>query len=128
MLKQKGGNSNYSSASTYGRYIAGSGNQQFDRVFGGHNNNHSNQLTTVQGGDNNTYGTPNSQSMKLIQSAGRRRKKRGMKSHKKSKKRGGFMGFGSVATQAVVPFGILGLQQTYRRKKSSSRSRRTRRR
>jgi hypothetical protein len=48
-------------------------------------------------------GTPTSQQLSLIQSAGRRRRKRG-----------GFLG--PIISQAIVPATLLGMQQTYRRK------------
>jgi len=44
---------------------------------------------------------------------------------KSRKKRGGF--FGQILNQAIVPFGLLGLQQTYRKKHHGGRRRRTRR-
>lgn len=53
--------------------------------------------------------TPTPQSLALIQSAGRRR---GRKSRK-----GGFL-MGEVVNQAVVPFGLLALQNRYGRRKS----------
>ncbi len=54
---------------------------------------------------------PTSDNLNLIQRAGRRRR------------RGGFLG--EVVNQAVVPFALLGMQQTYRRKRRGGR--RTRR-
>jgi len=47
--------------------------------------------------------TPTSSNLELIQSAGRRRRK------------GGFLG--EVINQAIVPLSIIGMQQTYRRKR-----------
>lgn len=98
--KHRGGNapnpSSYSSASSYGMAVNGSGDSQFNRVFG--NGGNSNIITGVQG---QNAGIPPS----LAQRAGGKRKS----------KRGGF--WGEVINQAVVPFGILGLQQTYRRKR-----------
>jgi hypothetical protein len=62
--------------------------------------------------------TPTPQSLALIQSAGRRR---GRKSRK-----GGFL-MGEVVNQAVVPFGLLALQNRYGRRKSRmNKSRRSR--
>lgn len=68
--------------------------------------------------------TPTPQSLALIQSAGaRRRGRRG----RMTKKRGGFL-MGEVINQAVVPFGLLALQNRYGRRKSRmNKSRRSRR-
>ena len=97
--KHRGGNapnpSSYSSASSYGMVVNGSGDSQFNRVFG--NGGNSNIITGVQG---QNAGIPPT----LAQRAGGKRRS----------KRGGF--WGQIINQAVVPFGILGLQQTYRRK------------
>ena len=73
-----------------------------------------------------TQAIPNSQSLSLIQSAGRRRKGR-------SRKGGNWM---AVANQAIVPVALLGMQNRYKRRgtraskklRGSRRSRRTRRR
>jgi len=98
--KHRGGSSanpsSYSSASTYGMAVNGSGDSQFNRVFG--NGGNSNIITGVQG---QNAGIPAT----LAQKAGGKRSKKG-----------GF--WGQIINQAVVPFGILGLQQTYRRKRS----------
>jgi hypothetical protein len=56
---------------------------------------------------------PTATNLSTIQNGGRRRK------------RGGF--FGEVVNQAIVPLAILGMQQTYRRKRSGGRRRHTRR-
>jgi hypothetical protein len=97
--KHRGGNapnpSSYSSASSYGMTVNGTGDNQFNRVFG--NGGNSNVITGVQG---QNAGIPPT----LAQRAGGKRRS----------KRGGF--WGQVINQAVVPFGILGLQQTYGRK------------
>ena len=99
--KHRGGTSanpsSYSSASTYGMAVNGSGDSQFNRVFG--NGGNSNIITGVQG---QNAGIPAT----LAQRAGGKRRS----------KKGGF--WGQIINQAVVPFGILGLQQTYRRKRS----------
>ena len=107
----RGGNApnpaSYSSAATYGMAVNGSGGSQFNRVF--ENGGNSNVLTGVQG---QNAGIPPS----LAQRAGGKRRS----------KKGGF--WGQVINQAVVPFGILGLQQTYRRKHhKGGKSRRRRR-
>jgi hypothetical protein len=91
--------------------VNGSGDSQYNRVFSNSSPDAqfpSNRIVGVQG-QNLGY------SPSTTQKAGRRRKKRG-----------GF--WGSIVNQAVVPFGILGMQQTYRRKKyGGSKSRRHRR-
>jgi hypothetical protein len=99
--KHRGGSnapnpSSYSSASSYGMAVNGSGDSQFNRVFG--NGGNSNIITGLQG---QNAGLPPT----LAQRAGGKRRS----------KKGGF--WGQVINQAVVPFGILGLQQTYRRKR-----------
>jgi len=68
--------------------------------------------------------TPTPGNLALIQSAGaRRRGRRG----RMTKKRGGFL-MGEVINQAVVPFGLLALQNRYGRRKSRmNKSRRSRR-
>ena len=92
--------STYSSASSYGMAVNGTGNSQFERVFsqtGPDAQYPSNQIVGVQG--QNLGYSPSA----TIQKAGSRKKK------------GGF--WGQIINQALVPFGILGMQQTYRRKK-----------
>lgn len=73
--------------------------------------------------------TPTPGNLALIQSAGARRKGRRGRG-RMTKKRGGFL-MGEVINQAVVPFGLLALQNRYGRRKSrmnkSRRSRRSRR-
>ena len=104
--------SSYSSASTYGMAVNGSGDSQYNRVFSNSSPDAqfpSNTIVGVQG--QNVGYSPSTQ-----KAGGRRRKRRG-----------GF--WGPIVNQAVVPFGILGMQQTYRRKKyGGSKSRRHRRR
>ncbi len=105
----KGGSDNYSSASTYGSYVNGSGDSQYNRVFdqsGANDARPTNVLIGAQGQWAQPPSLPNAQNLSLVQSAGKRRRK---------SKRGGV--FGEVVSQAIVPFGILGLQQTYGRKK-----------
>ena len=104
--KHKGGAeanpSSYSSASTYGLAVNGSGNSQYDRVFN-------------QGGKDGSF-----QSNAIIglqgQRAGKRRSSRSSRG-----RRGGF--WGQIINQAIVPFGILGMQQTYRKKSGGKRTR-----
>ena len=57
---------------------------------------------------------PNQSQLNLAQQGGRRRRRRG-----------GFLGLGEVVNQAIVPFALVGMQNTYRRKKGG-RGRRTR--
>lgn len=101
----------YSSASTYGGYVNGSGNEQFARVFdqsGPYSGRESNIIVGVQGQNAVQPGAPSAQQLSRVQTAGRRHRKRG-----------GFLG--QVINQAIVPFGLLGLQQTYRRKRHGGR-------
>ncbi len=87
--KQRGGNapnpSSYTSTSSWGTAVNGSGDSQFARTFEGTGPA---VYKGVQG-----------------QSAGGR----------KRSKKGGF--WGQIINQALVPFSILGMQQTYRRNK-----------
>jgi hypothetical protein len=115
--RQRGGTGNapnpssYSSATTYGMEVNGNGNSQFHRVFNQNGPDTGTQSNTIVGVQGQNLGY----SPSTTQKAGRRRKKRG-----------GF--WGSIVNQAVVPFGILGMQQTYRRKKyGGAKSRRHRR-
>ena len=112
--RMRGGS--YTSGSTYGSYVNGSGDSQFARTFdttGPYANRVGAEYVGAQGQNAQQPGVPTAQNLALVQSAGRRRKSR----------RGGF--FGEVINQAIVPFGLLGLQQTYRKK--SHGGRRTRR-
>lgn len=88
--------SSYSSAHQYGTVVNGSGNSQWNRVF--EQGNHGNALSGVQG----------QLSVMPAQKGG-----------KTKRKRGGL--FGAVVDQAIVPFGVLALQQSYGRKRSSSK-------
>ena len=96
----------------------GTGIQQFWRTFtsqpgadaGAVN---SNQITRI--GHPNDNNPPSS--LMQRQSGGKKsRKGRG------KGKKGGFLGIGAVLEQAVVPFGLLGMQQSYGKSKSSRRS------
>jgi hypothetical protein len=90
--------STYDSASTYMRATVGTGNQQYDNVFeSSKNSSNSNSIVGLQG-----------------QRAGKRG---GTK-----KRRGGY--WSQVINQAIIPFTLLGLQQTYRRKKGGRKTRR----
>lgn len=103
--RMRGGS--YTSGSTYGSYVNGSGDSQFARTFdatGPYAGRAGSEYVGAQGQWSQQPSTPTAQNLSLIQSAGRRRRSR----------RGGF--FGEVINQAIVPFGLLGLQQTYRKK------------
>jgi hypothetical protein len=90
--------STYDSASTYMRATVGTGNQQYNNVFeSSKNSSNSNSIVGLQG-----------------QRAGKRG---GTK-----KRRGGY--WSQVINSAIIPFTLLGLQQTYRRKKGGRRTRR----
>lgn len=114
--RMRGGSGNYTSGSTYGSYVNGSGDSQFARTFdatGPYAARAGSEYVGAQGQWSQQPGVPTAQNLSLIQSAGKRRRSR----------RGGF--FGEVINQAIVPFGLLGLQQTYRKKRTGGR--RTRR-
>ena len=117
MMHVKKGGANYSSGSSYGSYVNGSGNSQFARTFdssGPYANRLGNEYVGAQGQWSKQPSVPSEQNLSLIQSAGSRRRRGGL--------------FGEVINQAVVPFGLLALQNTYRRKKhGGKRSRKYRR-
>lgn len=108
------GGSNYTSASSYGNYVNGSGNSQFTRTFD-QNGPYANRLgTSYVGAQGQLSKVPNvatNENLSLIQSAGKSRKKRG-----------GLIG--EVINQAVVPFGLLSLQQNFKKKKFAKKTRR----
>ena len=104
--RMRGGS--YTSGSTYGSYVNGSPDSQFARTFdatGPYAARVGSEYVGAQGQWSQQPNTPSAQNLSLIQSAGRRRRR---------SRRGGF--FGEVINQAIVPFGLLGLQQTYRKK------------
>jgi hypothetical protein len=106
----KKGGSNYSSGSTYGSYVNGSVNSQFSRTFdssGPYANRLGNEYVGAQGQWSKQPSLPSEQNLSLIQSAGSRRRRGGL--------------FGEVVNQAVVPFGILALQQSYRKNKNGGK-------
>jgi hypothetical protein len=118
--KMRGGS--YTSASTYGSYVSGTGNEQFNRTFdiaGPYGSRVGSEYVGAQGQNSQQFGTPSAQNLSLIQSAGKRRRR---------SKRGGFLGLGGVINQAIVPFSILGMQQTYRKKSHGGRRSRKHRR
>jgi hypothetical protein len=97
----------------------GGENQQYHDVFDIGSKTLGNSFTKLPPSQ-----TPTPENLALIQSAGaRRRGRRG----RMTKKRGGFL-MGEVINQAVVPFGLLALQNRYGRRKSRmNKSRRSRR-
>jgi hypothetical protein len=96
----------------------GNENQQYNNVFDIGSKTLGNSFTHLPASQ-----MPTNQSLALIQSAGgRRRGRRG----RMTKRRGGFL-MGEVINQAVVPFGLLALQNRYGRRKSRmNKSRRSR--
>jgi hypothetical protein len=99
-----------------GKY--GNEDQQYNSVFDIGSKTLGNSFTILPASQ-----TPTPANLSLIQSAGGRRRRRG----RMTKKRGGFL-MGEVINQAVVPFGLLALQNRYGRRKSRmNKSRRSRR-
>jgi hypothetical protein len=87
-----------------------------NRTFGDSVSNNGNLIIGAQGQNSQMSGTPNNQQLSLIQSAGKSRRRRGGV-------------WGSVLNQAIVPFSILGLQQSYKKhRKGGRKTRRHRRR
>jgi len=123
------GGSPYSSAASYGSYVNGGENSQYDRTFsqaGPYGNiNNGNLLIGREGQWSQSTGTPNAASLALIQRAGSRHKRHRKGGRHTKKRRGGFLG--QVINQAIVPFGILGMQQSYRRKHHHGKSKSHRR-
>lgn len=99
--------------------VVGSGNSQYSRTLdqaGSYGQIPGNVIIGTQGQNIQPQSImPTPAQLNLAQGGGRRRRS----------KRGGFIG--EVVNQAIVPLSILGLQQTYRRKRGGRR-RRTRRR
>lgn len=115
--KMAGGSGNYSDGASYGMYVNGTGGSQWARTMdqsGPYGQIQGNTIIGAQG-QNVMPSTrvPSAGELDLVQKGGRRRR------------RGGFLG--EVINQAIVPFGLLGMQQTYRRRRGGSRHRRTRR-
>ena len=93
--KMRGGS--YTSGSTYGSYVNGTGDQQFARTFdttGPYAARVGAEYVGAQGQNSQQFGSPSAQNLSLIQSAGKRRRSR----------RGGFLELGGVINQAIVPF------------------------
>lgn len=105
--KHRGGESQpYSSAATYQNWMLGSENDQYGRVFdqSGPNTSQSNAIMA----------NANSGSVGYLpyQRAGK-----GRRSSSRRGKKGGFLG--SVVNQAIVPFGLVGLNQYYGKRRGS---------
>jgi hypothetical protein len=113
--KRRSSRGGYTSAASYEQSILGNQNQQYGRVFdiGGPNNSQSNAIMANESSGSLGY-LP-------YQRAGRKSRRR--KSSRRHK-RGGFLG--NVLNQAIVPFGLVGLNQYYG-KKSGSKTRKMRR-
>ena len=138
---QRGGS--YTSGSTYGSYVNGTPNEQFARTFdvaGPYGARTGSEYVGAQGQWANQPGTPSAQNLALVQSAGRRRSAsrgrtarrgrtasrgrtatRGRTASRGRSRRGGL--WGEVINQAIVPLSILGMQQSFRRKKHGGKSR-----
>lgn len=122
------GGSPYSSATTYGEYVNGSENSQYDRTLsltGPYANVPGNLLIGKEGQWSQMVGTPSASNLSLVQSAGSKRRRNRKGSGNTKKRRGGFIG--QVINQAVVPFGLLAMQQSYKRKNRSNKSKSRRR-
>lgn len=113
--KMSGGS--YSDAASYGMYVNGTGDSQWNRTMdqsGPYGQIQGNVIIGAQGQNVAPVSqVPNAGQLALIQKAGRRRSKKG-----------GFIG--EMINQAIVPLSILGMQQTYRRKRGGRRTRRHR--
>jgi hypothetical protein len=107
--RMRGGS--YSSASSYGMYVNGPGGAQWNRTMdqtGTYGQVPGNVIIGAQGQNVQPASmAPSQANLALIQKAGRRRR------------RGGFLG--EVVNQAIVPVALLGMQQTYRRKRGGKR-------
>ena len=107
--KQRGGYpapdpSSYSSAATYQMAVNGDGNAQYNRVFDINGPDGKFPGNIIVGAQGQNLGYPASSMMK---------------GGKKRSRKGG--NFGSIINQAIVPFSLLGMQQTYRRKKNGGK-------
>jgi len=114
----KRGGGNYTSGSSYGSYVNGPEPAQFSRTFdqsGPYGDRFGSQYVGAQGQWATNPHSPTGENLSLIQSAGKSRKRRG-----------GLIG--EVINQAIVPFGLLGLQQSYGRKRHGGKTRKHHRR
>ena len=110
----------YHSASGYAMKTLGTGNQQWANTF------------NIQGGDSSSSNAIRGLNGQMA-GGGKRRGGRGSKKiilggrpKALTRKRGGF-GFGSILSQAVPPFTLLAMQQSYQPSSSSSSSKNRRR-
>ena len=96
-------------ATGFGESMYGNVDAQYNRVFGPeYPDVKSNTIIGAQGqGLPSTASIPSASQLSLAQGGGRRRR------------RGGFLG--EVVNQAIVPLALLGMQQTYRRKRGGRR-------
>ena len=120
---KRGGSGNYTSASTYGSYVNGSGDSQFSRTFdtsGPYASRAGSEYVGAQGQWANQPNQPTAQNLALVQSAGRR------KSGSRRSRRGGL--WGEVLNQAIVHLSLLGMQQTYKKRKTGGKHTRRHRR
>ena len=107
--KYRGGNGSYTSAASYQEYVNGTSvNDQVNRTFGESVSDNGNLIIGAQGQNATMSGIPSNEQLSLVQSAGKSRKRRGGV-------------WGSVINQAIVPFSILGLQQSYKKHKKGGR-------
>jgi len=120
--RHRGGSGSYTSAASYQEYVNGTSvNDQMNRTFGNGVSNNGNLIIGAQGQNSTQTGTPTASQLSLVQSAGRSR------SRSRSRKGGVW---GQVINQAIVPFGLLGLQHAYskRHRKGHSKRRHSKRR
>ena len=112
--KMRGGS--YTDVASYGMYVNGTGGSQWTRTMdqaGPYAQVPGNTIIGAQG--QNVVPTsqmPSSSNLNLVQSAGRKHR------------RGGFLG--EVINQAVVPFALLGAQQSYGRKRKGGKTQKRR--
>jgi hypothetical protein len=108
---QSGGSGSYTDGASYGMYVNGTGGSQWTRTMdqaGPYGGVPGNTIIGAQGQNvQPTSQMPTPSNLALVQKAGGKRRK------------GGFLG--EVINQAIVPLSILGMQQTYRRKKGGKR-------
>ena len=114
---RRGGNSanpaSYSDAASYALATVGNSNTQYDNVFDiSKSQVQGNALVGLQG-----------QTVGGRRSRGRSRGRSRSRSRSRSRKqKGGF--FGGIISQALAPFTLLAMQQTFRRKKGGKGTRR----
>ena len=96
--------SSYSSAATYAQAVNGDMNAQYNRVFDIAGPDGANQSNTIVGVQGQRAGRNRWGGMRRATAGGTRRK------------RGGF--WGQIINQAVVPLSLLGMQQSYKMKRS----------